>query len=281
MKQKAAGQGFNEYALIIGLVVIVSVVGLGAVGMNLNQMFSNMITMDEAANTLPEATVATASPTGSAGNIPPPPLTGALPTEPVCFDGMCIHLPVVTAANSVVDTTGGNGAEHIYSFSNVLSEMATQLDLAGADPDLVQLISKLALNGHFLGDAQLEFQENKGMISAGNRPKIETPYNQAKTQFNDQYQQLTQYLAKHPDALNEVSSHIVDLQVLQIQSVANAVGPKLVSHATWFEVASKNTTLIHQSANTICDQGGKRCHRGSPEVTQEQSQKVSLESKSP
>jgi hypothetical protein len=266
MTQKYPGQGFNEYALIIGLVVVVSVVGLGAVGMNLNQIFSNMITMEEPA---PPSTpsLASSSPSETVSGPAAPIFIGPLPAEPICFDGMCVNLPIVSAENGVVDTTGGNGAEHIQSFSNVLEQMAIQLDLAGADPALVQLISNLALRGHNLGDAQATVQNKAlgpsggGGISMGKRHADD--YKKAQSKFNNQYQQLTQYLAAHPEALPETSQFIVDLQVSQINTLSQAVtasaGAKSGPKPT---VNNGSAGLIHQSADTICDQGGKNCRRG-------------------
>lgn len=88
-------------------------------------------------------------------------------------------------------------------------------------------------------------------------------YKSAQSQFNAKYKQLAQYLEKHPEALPETSQSIVDLQVSQINTLSQAVsasgayksGPKPT-------VNSGNAGLIHQSADIICDQGGRNCHRG-------------------
>jgi Flp pilus assembly pilin Flp len=271
------GQGFNEYALIIGLVVIVSVAGLGAVGLNMNQMFSNMITMEESGSTPTESTVATASPTGS-GNTPASSFSGVLPTEPVCFDAMCINLPIVTAENGVVDTSGGNGAEHIQSFSNTLAQMAVQLELAGADADLVQLISNLALGGHHLGDTQGIMQRlgAANNISGSGNSGILTvqKYESRKSDFNARYRQLAQYLEQHPNALPETSQFIVDLQVSQINILSQAVSASAGPNDSKPKVTNGNAGLIHQSANNICDQGGRQCYRGNAPVATETSMEI-------
>lgn len=275
-RYKRTGQSGSEYALAIGLIAVVAITGLGAIGLNLTNTFSGMITNQQPA---PQAPLAQAPP------VPPVPQVLAAPaeipqnpllianfppapkgTESVCFEGKCVHLPVIDEVNDLVETSGPNGVERIYQFSNVLSQMAEQLSQEpGVDPALVSLISDLANNGHGLGDQQESVRKQRQGQYVPLAPA--TKYHDQSNLFSASYQSLSQYLQNHPDQLSPVSKQVITTQVEQIQKLASAFSAggtgeqAACTPRAGCPVVAGKAKLTHQSANIVCQQGGENCTR--------------------
>lgn len=257
------GQSGSEYAMALGLVAVVGIATLAALGGGLSNIFFGMVTGQPKAE--PPATPSESLPGKAAADdyqaalakLPPAPQG----TEPVCFDAVCVNLPIVDASNAVVDTVGGNGADRIYQFSDTLQQLAEQLEDSGVDPGLVQLISKLANNGHGLGDAQKALDPAfRGFRLS---PSQQSGYDNAKSEFSSAYAAINQYLSANPSQLKSTSVNMINAQVQQINTLANAIsfGNVTAGKGSYPAAYGGKATLTHQSANTVCRQGGRNCYR--------------------
>lgn len=265
-RKRTPGQSGSEYALAIGLVAVVAITGLGAMGLNLSGIFSGMITNQSPAPVPPPPVNLPPAPPPAVVEPPavvPPAMLANFPpappgTEGVCFDGLCVHLPVVDETNEVVDTAGGNGVEKIHQFSNVLDQIAEQLSQEeGVDQTLVTLISNLANNGHGLGDQQAVIAKLPDTsFNAG----LSAQYNREKSAFNSAFTALNTYLEKNPGKLSPTAQTIVSTQASQIKKLASAVNIFVAGKGGTYTSTGK-ATLTHQSANTVCQQGGENCTR--------------------
>lgn len=276
-RRKPTGQSMTEYSIGIGLVAVVSITALTGLGMNINTIFSGMITqappssapttnLPASANTA--AGVASPAPawaSAALAKVPPAPPG----TQPVCFDGICVNLPVVDASNSIFDTTGGNGAEKVHQFANVLTQFAQQLAQdPNSDSTLVSLISGLANSGHAVGDQQEIIKNQCTAESNATVTCRDVFYNHMEATWNSysnaQYT-LNEYLARHPDSLGATSERVIRSNIENIAGVAMAYGSGQVSGS--YFTFNPNVNLVHQSANNICDQGGKNCYVPVPSNT--------------
>jgi hypothetical protein len=268
---KRLGQGSSEYALGIGLVLVIGIAGLSALGLRLNEMFSGMITEAPPAGTevasLSEGGGAGGN--GSSGSLSSGRVVG---TEPVCLSpGSCIDIPFIGGQNDVIETSGGQGAEYIHQFASTLEALAKQLEQAGEDPALVQLISKLALQGHGLGDTQAAAASkvNKYML-VGDSLALQSRYKNSQQSFETAYSSLMNHINNRETPLNPMAMEIIQTQSNQISTLAKAVNIGAASsrkgNNTYFGSTGHNVTfgtaqLTHQSSNTICNQGGQGCYR--------------------
>lgn len=267
-KQSKPGQSGSEYALAIGLVAVVTITGLGAIGLNLGGTFSGMITSQPPAQSPgpapnpPPLAPALTEPPASA----PPSILATLPkgapgTEPACFDSFCVNLPVIDVANEQVDTAGGNGVEKIHQFADVLTTMAQQVAAKeGPDSPLAKLISQLANDGHSIGNNQLAIVKNGGFIQA-NQNSLIGNYKRSQSTFQNSFETLNAYLSQHSDALSPTSKAVVNTQASQIKSLAEAVSLPVQGGNYYSKPIYGKAKLTHQSANTICSEGGENCHR--------------------
>lgn len=272
------GQSLTEYGIGIGLLTVVSITALTGMGMNLNNIFSGMITQAPAAPSPAPSTPppATPSPATSPTNQIPawvPTALAKLPpaspgTQPACFDGLCVNLPIVDSSNNIVDTTGGNGAERIHQFANVLTQIAEQLKQEpNSDPAITQLISDMAIKGHGIGD-QNEIVA-KQCTPLANKPgftcnsAVMITINEKGNAFSNVTNDFWNYYIKHPNSLGSTSLSVIQQNLYSIKNL-NALqnftltggGPQ----GSFVEKSTNNVYLAHQSANNICDQGGKNCY---------------------
>lgn len=303
MKQRHSqpGQSLPEYALAIGLVTLVATIGLTSMGGEINGFFSTI-------NTSLASIFGQDSPSGNptAPNTPmkaapeSPILPGVLPgnamptwvsaalaklppsppgTQPVCFNRMCVNMPVIDDTNDAVDTVGGNGAQKVYAFSDALEQLAQQLAQdPNSDPILTQLVSKLANTGHGIGDQHTLFsQQCPNTNCAGETPNTLRAKSDA---FDTAKRQIDTYLAAHPDSLNAsaqsvIQSNSTNIQKYDITRITTPndtfilTGVNGSTTNTWIRYDSLSTLapLVHQSANTICAQGGKDCYVPVPSST--------------
>lgn len=152
-----------------------------------------------------------------------------------------------------IDLAGGEGAKFTQGFANTIQQIADQLEADGADPDLVQAISKLANTGH-------DFDDLQGDISSSCAKDQKTcliPY-----VAGGKYSRATgisdQQLTLH--SLIQSQLQTVQTQLKKQETPRNAEGVVEGAGLT----VSNSAALTHQSANTICNQGGKGCVRVIP-----------------
>jgi hypothetical protein len=252
---------------MLGVVALVSIGGLAMLGGN---VFSGMVShRNMFASVGPsQAFSGSLNPSGptaptSSLNLPNVP-QGFLGTERVCSESFCIDLPVINQENQRIDTAGGNGGDWIQAFSAVLDQLAAELLAAGVEPDIVSYISKLALDGHSLGTTTSEMANNSsedGRTVPAGQGEVNN-FNSIANKFNYSHFLLKNFLESSPEALSPMAQAIIEMQVGQINGVLRGIEMDLspFSQAKDANVTFHEVDLIHQSANTICDQGGENCH---------------------
>lgn len=289
------GVSLTEYSLVFGLVAIVGIGGLTVLGETIRDDFANMITRKPPApiatpTIAPTPTVpVSATPTPSPAVIPSPPsvvvstagIGGVVPSpangqQKVCFgSGLCANVTVVNDQTHP-DVSGGNGGQLTHQFANTLSQIAQQVAKEGSDPGLADLISQLANQGHGIGGLQDSMSGQCKPNSAAGKCTIQMAYtgdqtdpnssqlNTLKSDFQTKLSAVMNQLQGFQQPLKDDIAIIIQSQSNQIMTLANGYqatvniapkgGSKMVTN-------SNNAQLIHQSANTICDQGGHNCHQ--------------------
>lgn len=273
---KEMGQSLSDYGMVFGLVAVVAIVSLQALGSQINSMLQATGTsqLQSTASLLstPPPIVPKAkpiAPTTITGNpetasIEETPFVATLPQpakgqEQLCFNsGLCANIPVVPE-NTKIDVAGGNGVEFTHQFANVLQQIADQLEQAEADPTLIGAITALANQGHTLGDQQKglgstygDYYDNQAKLSAlkGQSNLFKTKLDSVKT-----------LLEKYPNALTEDSRKLIEMESSQILTIVNGYKNNTCGKCGASSSFSNGATLTHQSANIICDQGGENCHQ--------------------
>lgn len=229
-----------------------------------------LMALAETSLTSQEAVASNAPPawaTAGLAKLPPAPAG----THAVCFSGMCVNMPDVDNTSDAVDVAGGNAVQRIMAFSDVLSQMAQQLQQdPNSDKSVTRLISDLADKGHSVGNAQnmiksfctptlsnsftCPFRANTGVPDA-----VST----SSTNFKQAQDALNSYLRYYPNSLGDTPKAVIQSNSTNIQKYANSL---TTSDGSSFMKNPNPGTLVHQSANNICAQGGKDCYVPVPET---------------
>lgn len=289
------GNALAEYGIIAGLVGITCVGGLTAVGDSLNlgfdsigsQFNGNIAASAPPSNGPNQAPGSSSAPSSNAIATQSPP-QNTLPApaagqEQACFEsGWCVNVPVVS--NTVVDsTTGAIGTKLTHEFANVLGQIAKQMEATGnPDPNLLNLITQLALEGHTLADLEQGVIDvcppgqtcstttsSTGGISYSSSDsllgKALMSVNGQNGNFQKLYAQVEAYLQVNPNSLPPEMANIIHLEAGEIIKIANAYNTGANANVSAVNgTASINESwdfaydaeLTHQSANTICSNGG-------------------------
>lgn len=181
------------------------------------------------------------------------------PSQRICITQICANFPVVDASNDKVDVVGGNGADRIYQFVQTLEELATSIE---ADPQgdlqLAKLIRNTAQSGHTLGAEQT----NGSQCDSYCDNRWIKRYKSTVDGFEESKKTLSLFLASHPESVNAQVQEILNQQSEQISLLSKLYKTEEVvfkqprnSPSTIRTILNPNPPkLIHQSANTICDQ---------------------------
>lgn len=158
------GQSLNEYGLTLGLVVIVSIVGIGILGQNVRGLLGNSIERQA-----PQATagVAALAAVIDAGFSPGPGTATLELSIPLPTGGTSnITIPNYPTTRGAIaqsilgpETVGANGVNEKLAMT--LQQLADKLEKEGAlDATQADIIRQMAQQGFALADAQKIFQQN-------------------------------------------------------------------------------------------------------------------------
>ncbi len=236
---KGSGNALAEYALPLGVFLAAGLLAASLIDLPnaIQTSFANTMNGRHDGNT--SLTVARFG--GERG-----PWMGGTPvvTENVCFNsGVCINLPVVAASGTVAETAGSMGGELTGAFANALQQLATQIAASPAnDPDFVALITKLANQGHAIGNdinamddllwtyrCDIRICNESNMDPNGTfRQLNDLSYNvnEARlSKFKADYAMLQNYLATNPSVLSSFpeAEVIIQIEAEQIQVLAEAI----------------------------------------------------------
>ncbi len=207
---------------------------------------------------------------------------GYASTQRACFgSGLCLDIPEVSG--SPLDTTGGLGDGLTHQLADVLDQMAEQMERDGADSGMIDLVSRLANQGHTMGDHEKAMSDlmhscfGGGGLLCENNPDVYRRTANMEKELRDKdavlleiHRQLHDYLAVNPNALEAYpeARQIIDLETQLISQIANNLHGA-ISHRTQEEAGhtfavntDKLAEVTHQSADSICTQGGHGCIRG-------------------
>ncbi len=159
---QSLGQSLNEYVLAALLVAVVAISGLTLMADNLALGLPDFMNRVFGSNNGPQIIGGFVPAIGNGsglGKVIPPPPQG---TEQVCFqNGMCFNVTKSLPPTEISpETTGGMGEKLIYNHASTLGQLANQIQQSdNPDPRLVQLITRLANQGHYLGDRQSQLAQ--------------------------------------------------------------------------------------------------------------------------
>lgn len=266
------GQSITEYTLALGLVGIVALGSVAVLGNGIQTGLNSAMVPGTSGPTSggPQANPLSGSAqnlpgvNGGIGGVVPPPLPGQ---DQVCFgSGLCANIALVPEGTKI-DVLGTNGGEWTHQFANTLQEIADQIKAEGLDLDLAKKISQLAAQGHTMGDTQDKFCK---------REMFDCYFNHEHEfeAFQKQYQDILVAFQRYQGGIKSDAMSIITSQSQQIIDIGNIFTPiiglkqpqdKQIGINASIE-SSNLTILTHQSANTICDQGGSNCHRVTEET---------------
>lgn len=275
-KAFANGLASTEYGLTLTLMGLTSLTALSLLGGNLADVLNPLKNSGSQAQAAVSTSGGAAGGSGSGtsavtgpGSTLPKPATNQ---EQACFEsGWCVNVPVVQA-QSVASTTGSMGVKLTREFSNVIMQIAKQADaLQNKDPQLVSLITQLANAGHKIGDAQEEVISicpSNTLCVTSNPMTLDLKLQGVGTQassFESASRELQRYLDDHPASLPIEMQRIISMESDEILKIADAFdtnsdfGVDMQSTSlTQSWQLSGDASLTHQSANTICENGGNQ-----------------------
>ena len=234
MQTSSRGSSMVEYGVIAALVAIAIVGVCITLGGGINQRVvgvkSDMrghVQKAAAAEILQQWGNGSGIGLGGAAQYPSPSGTTAH-----CFsNGICLNIP---DAEGTTATMGANGADLTKAYTNIFSQLVSQLEAQNSDPALVALVKKLSQKGHALGD------EEQHMINIcppgqpcwlpGSEHSVDGVLDMSigvqndRATFNDAYRDLRAYMKTHPDALNADMRAVIGNARWNINQIANTFG---------------------------------------------------------
>jgi Flp pilus assembly pilin Flp len=219
------GQSLAEYGMVIGLVAAVGIAAVALLGGSLQDGLANINGGNATPSTLaitdaPPGGVSSPGGTSGLSTLIPPPGTGQ---EQICFQsGYCANIPVI---DGTTVTTGANGGQMTHQFADVLSQIALQLQAdPNADPNLVNMITRVANAGHTIGDIEAFFIHSYECCGTTNYTtnlsSLSSSITSTQTFFNSEYQELSHYLSTNPNVLPPELQSVIALEVEQINQLA-------------------------------------------------------------
>lgn len=296
---RVKGLSLTEYGLVVGLVAVAGVASLTTLGSIVQRDLGGMITQRPPAQATPTGpAIINANAGGSTPiapsavariNVSPGGIGGVIASpaqgqEKLCFgSGLCANIPVITEQTRP-DVSGGNGGQLTHQFANTLRQIAQQIEAEGTDPDLANLISQLANQGHGIGNLQDSVSNQCGIGLSGARITTDPPGKctrqmeytgdqsdpskgsiaALKTDFQTKLGSVLNQLQNYPGPLKEDVAFIIESQSKQILTLADGFNSTVTINPKGkvkMITTTNNAVLIHQSANTICDQGGRNCQQ--------------------
>ncbi len=271
MKRIASGQSLTEYCFIGALILVASIGILLALGGNLNGALASLkgdlqshINGAANANGGGQNQQPTIDPNGP-GQVIPPPQAGQ--NQFCTASGWCVNVPDTSNVN-LAGTTGSLGGEISQQMADVIAQIALQLQQdPNTDPALLNLVTQLANQGHAVGNAEVELATNCPLSTycgtyVGTYSQNTSFIQDATNTFNTTHQQLQQYLATHPNALPIEMQNTIHFEVSEINSISSGFSNHWderwqIYDGNVYDFNPPNGgQLTHQSANTICSNGG-------------------------
>lgn len=180
--------------------------------------------------------------------IPEFPITQSQQTERVCFgdETTCLNIPVLSGTP---DTTGGLGSDEIEALTSVLEQLPTLLEELGADPSMVDRVTKLANMGHGLG---IKLKEIEGVCKRGKlctgkessaaKKELVALKKGELGEFMNQWKELEAVMKENPHALDAFPEAfgIIKSKVSEINTIIS----KLSAANSYRQVTQNSTRTV-------------------------------------
>lgn len=258
------GNTLIEYGLIGSSITLFIIAGFTIMGGQLNNILSDL--KDDMADRITASTEAKAA-LVTAQNTATDNQHQAqyFPGAKVCYaNGMCLDMAAVNH-QSTVESTGANGArDTIHEQADLLSQVAEQIAAdPNADPALLDLVTRLALAGHDIGN---DLDQSIGTFTdpVAFYGTYDTFW-RSLLPYTDLKNQLSSYLSEHPAALPAEMQKAIDGATSATFSKAGLlIGAEGPNYDSWNTMISDPVTAggapveVHGNANTVCRNGGNR-----------------------
>ncbi len=275
------GNALAEYGVMGSLVAIVTVTGLTLMGNNFNDLVQEAhARMENTANAAVVAAETANSPAGGGEQMAG--LPAGVQNGQLCFsDNNCVSVPLDANGNYIIETAGSNGHNMTTQYAETLKQMANALkNDPNADPAYIDLITKLANQGHHLAGSEqiteqnykkycIEQQLNCGQATYNEVEQCTTFSSYFQTQqeadeFAALYQQLQKYSSSNPNAIPAEIMHAVDNSAQNILTIASAYetgtredGTNWVAELEFvINGGTAGSTQTTGESNNICANGG-------------------------
>jgi hypothetical protein len=191
----------------------------------------------------------------------------------LCGKDFCVDAPGLIGTS--VSTAGSNGSTSIISSaSNIFSQLAKILAEKGADANTVNLLTKLASEGHIIADMHDWLNYDGHQRANRARTQIVTTNQYMKSEskslrnalatFQQLSQQMDSSIGDYPEEVRPLLTNAAKVVLVAGSSYAmwqtkNKAGQRVIR----FQADPTNVQLIHTNSNTICDNGGDqtKCHQ--------------------
>jgi Flp pilus assembly pilin Flp len=226
MKQgRSSGQGLSEYGLIAALIGVALVIALIPLGQSIAGVFSNILGTSSKTVAVARQPAGDGKPTSNLNQ--PLSSLGSGATTPLSN----ITTAVDTTSKTTIQTAGSMGtSEQVYADANKLQQIADQLKQEGADPGLIDLITRLANAGHTVGDTiAAENQKSTPSLS---------PIERAGIQFQNVKTELDTYLQTHPNILDTSKTSPINTGSIAIPVFPKAFNNLQIRFATMAAIVS-------------------------------------------
>lgn len=208
-------------------------------------------------------------------------------SEQLCFldSNTCLNIPIIAP-----DTVGGIGSDGVDKLAKVLEQLPPILEAKGTDPSVVDMVSKLANLGHSLGERLKSLEgmcDSGGTCSTSNAQKAKDLLAEIKqgdlntflaewTALQEKMGANPEALAGFPEAYGIIEKKVNDINTLvasisaqesfkrtqkQVPTGSRFQPFNIVRQNTLDGITFSNASVpkIHQNANDVCSQGGRRC----------------------
>lgn len=257
--RRARGNTLVEYGMIGSTITVLSIAAFLTMGGRLNDIFANLKgDMAYHISLVGQAKAATVSPTSAPADAQHQ--QAYFPGAKVCYsNGICLNMDALSHQSTVAATTGANGSQElIKEQADLVQSIADQLaNDPNADPTLIDLVTRLALAGHTIGN-----NLDQSVATLNDPAAFFNTYDafwRSVMPYNDLKDQLNSYLAANPAALSpdmqQAIQGAVDATNAKAGTLVGAEGPNYDGWNAIDPNANAGGT-INDDANTTCQNGG-------------------------
>lgn len=262
-KARLPGTSVAEYALLGACVLIISMAGLVGLGHHISNLLSGLrhdleVSGQEAGQVAQQmnsrnpifASAPVAPPTRGNGMSGDTLYVDSSNADQLCGPNFCISAPGFS--RSTISTAGSNGSI-IASTSDIYSQLAQIMEAQGADPETVALLTRLAQQGHQLGDAE-------SLLHGRTYTRMKKGVNGLKNgvgRFKALAQELTVNIDNYPPearALLKDASRVI-IGIANSYHVSTSVSSAGNNRVKYTQNIYK-IKLTHYNSNVICSNGG-------------------------